>query len=196
MNSTNAMNNHHDVNHLDSIDAYAEQSVAPQISGCDDLEGMFAEFGLIKGLMEAQGEQLQAYAQLTQQMKQQIAALCRLAKVEKIKADRWENRHWAVRAERDEYYGRLVKLYHGEKVDNLVAPATIPCREEVYPPGHFGAPLSIIAGEKTSEVDEERWESGEVIDYLANSRRAAGNEDPQKEMVWTPPSPPGKGKQL
>ena len=82
--------------------------------------------------------------------------------------NRWRDQYHAVRAERDEYYARLLKISRGEMVDNPAAAATIPIRESTSQIHRNSmAVAEEIARERTRIASMNRVE----IDFFKDCKR-------------------------
>jgi hypothetical protein len=139
----------------------------------DGFDELGLEFEQIKSMLAEQVCQLDRYWEALQEVKKALRCANKHFQDEETKAKRWQHRYEAVRAERDEYYSRLVRISRGEPVDNLVAPAEIPYREETSPP----RPMSLVS---SVLQDDEPDEECEFVEYIKDRKNVEPNE-PESE---------------
>ena len=151
----------------------------------DGLDELGLEFDQIKALLSEQVTQMDTYWAELQAAKELIATIKKRMEDDLAKTNRWKNQYEAVRAERDEYYGRLLRLSRGEHVDNPAAPAALAHVEE--PLLSTGARRGPLSSPRADDEDELPAADLEVFDFFKDYVPS----EPNQAMQALQPKQPG-----
>ena len=174
MNETTAGNSSHAQAGSGQADAYG-----------DGLDELGLEFDQIKALLSEQVTQMDTYWAELQAAKELIATIKKRMEDDLAKTNRWKNQYEAVRAERDEYYGRLLRLSRGEHVDNPAAPAALAHVEEPLLP--CGTTRALLSSPRAGDEEEPPAADLEVFDFFKDYVPS----EPNQAMQALQPKQPG-----